>query len=157
MDWELGPPFISPLAGRVWLWLLSIPGPGQKAGGTVRGGQARAGVPGCVGEAHKAQPSPRPGVDRGDRASCSQARTAGGPSQQEPRAVLSWARGSGARVPNPPPQPPCPSHSPMGPRLGPAAEPCGGGWPTSWLTEGSLLTAPCALLMGERTGPYDGG
>lgn len=48
---------------------------------------------------------------------------------------------------------PQPWDSPMGPRLGPAAEVCGGAWPTSWLTEGSLLTPTCALLMGERTGP----
>lgn len=41
----------------------------------------------------------------------------------------------------------------MGPRLGPAEELCGGGWPTSWLTEGSLFPAACTLLMGERTGP----
>lgn len=68
MDWALGPPFISPLAGRAWPWLLSIP-------------------------------------------------------------------------------------APMGPRLGPAEELCGGGWPTSWLTEGSLFPAACTLLMGERTGP----
>lgn len=47
----------------------------------------------------------------------------------------------------------CPRDSPMGPRLGPADELCGGGWPTSWLTEGSLLTPPCTLFIGERTGP----
>lgn len=68
MVWELWPPFISPLAGMLWPWLLSIP-------------------------------------------------------------------------------------EPMGPRLGPAAELCGGGWPTSWLTEGSLLTPPCTLFIGESTGP----
>lgn len=36
----------------------------------------------------------------------------------------------------------------MGPRLGPAAEPCAGGWPTSWLTEGSLLMPPWTLFTG---------
>lgn len=48
---------------------------------------------------------------------------------------------------------PQPGDLPMGPRLGPAAELCGGGWPTSWLTEGSLPRAPCDLLMDESTGP----
>jgi len=32
MVWELWPPFISPLAGMLWLWLLSIPEPEQKSG-----------------------------------------------------------------------------------------------------------------------------
>lgn len=49
--------------------------------------------------------------------------------------------------------PHCPRDSPTGPRLGVAAELCGGGWPTSWLTEGSLFMPPCTLFMGERTGP----
>lgn len=38
MDWELWLPFISPLACRVWPWLLSIPGPGK--------GQVRLSEPG---------------------------------------------------------------------------------------------------------------
>lgn len=77
-----------------------------------------------------------------------------GGSHREPRA---GQQGLQPDLPSVPPQPilhpPNPGHSPTGPRLGPAAELCGGGWPTSWFTEGSLLTATWALFMGERTGP----
>lgn len=46
MDWELWLPFISPLAGRAWPWLLRIPGPGREAGRSVREpGQASWALP----------------------------------------------------------------------------------------------------------------
>lgn len=66
MDWALGPPFISPLAGRAWPWLLSIPAPGQKADGTLRVSQAAL-CPGLCWVGSKAQASLRSGVDRGDQ------------------------------------------------------------------------------------------
>lgn len=81
----------------------------------------------------------------------------GGSCRESHVWVQSWAECLEPGPPFGPPQPTlgpqCPRDSPMGPRLGPAAELCGGGWPTSWLTEGSLLTPPCTLFMGERTGP----
>lgn len=144
-DWELWLPLISPLAGRVWAWLLSIPGPGKRQ----------------VAPSGKVQPFPRPGRDRGPSVALPPASgpelLEGGSCRESHVWVQSWAECLEPGPPFGPPQPTlgpqCPGDSPMGPRLDPAAELCGGGWPTSWLTEGSLLTPPCTLFMGERTGP----
>lgn len=124
------------------------PGACQESGGTVGG---------------KAQPRGSGGQWRGPPGSCflPWARAAGGreggrgAAPGAPRAGLKRADVSGARpsIRASPAHPGPHCHSPMGPRLGPAAALCGGGWPTSWLTGGSLLTPPCTLVMGERTGP----
>lgn len=136
-DWEPWLPLISPLAGRLWPWLLSIPGPGRTR---VVPSEARRsppqGLEGTVGTV-------RPCLLPAGRAPCA------GPD---------WAKGSGAwpalRASPTHPGSPAPEGLTHGPQVGPSGRRAVRGRLAHQLVDGGqLVDGPVHFVHGRQDRP----